>query len=70
MRLIFDTCLELPADANILKTNAALSGITVLPLSGAKLILPGDMVTTGEQGAVETRRRIEIRIRRRDAPAD
>ena len=54
--------------ANVLKANAALEGITVLPLSAAQLILPGDMLTLGEAGDVETRRRIEIRIRRRDAP--
>lgn len=56
--------------ANILKANTALTGITVLPLSGAQLILPGDTVTMGEDGAVETRRRIEIRIRRREARAN
>ncbi|MFK4771348.1 hypothetical protein [Rhizobium sp. ZW T2_16] len=55
--------------ANVLKTNASLEGITVLPLSAAQLILPGDVLTLGEAGDVETRRRIEIRIRRRDAPA-
>lgn len=54
--------------ANVLKENAALSGVTVLPLSAAQLILPGDVLTLGEAGNVETRRRIEIRIRRRDAP--
>ncbi|MGO7847596.1 hypothetical protein ACC671_10960 [Rhizobium ruizarguesonis] len=54
--------------ANVLRANASLSGITVLPLSGAQLILPGDTVTAGESGAVENRRRIEIRIRRRLAP--
>jgi flagellar motor protein MotB len=53
--------------ANVLKSNAALDGVTVLPLSAAQLILPGDLLTTGEAGNVESRRRIEIRIRRRDA---
>ncbi|MDW9450907.1 OmpA family protein [Sinorhizobium meliloti] len=53
--------------ANVLKSNKVLSGITVLPLSAAQLILPGDTLTSGEAGDVETRRRIEIRIRRRDA---
>lgn len=55
--------------ANVLKSNKSLSGITVLPLSAAQLILPGDTLTGGEAGDVETRRRIEIRIRRRDAAA-
>jgi len=53
--------------ANVLKSNQSLSAVTVLPLSAAQLILPGDTLTHGEAGAVETRRRIEIRIRRRDA---
>ncbi len=53
--------------ANILRGNKSLSGITVLPLSAAQLILPGDTLTVGQAGDVETRRRIEIRIRRRDA---
>lgn len=52
--------------ANVLKANPSLGGVTVLPLSAAQLILPGDKLTGGEIGAVETRRRIEIRIRRRD----
>ncbi|TCQ24841.1 OmpA family protein [Rhizobium sp. PP-CC-3G-465] len=55
--------------ANVLKANGALAGVTVLPLSAAQLILPGDTLTVGEAGNVETRRRIEIRIRRRDAAA-
>ncbi|MBD9652921.1 hypothetical protein IB267_31635 [Ensifer sp. ENS09] len=52
--------------ANVLRANPSLGGVTVLPLSAAQLILPGDKLTGGEVGAVETRRRIEIRIRRRD----
>lgn len=52
--------------ANILRSNTSLSGITVLPLSAAQLILPGDTLTRGQAGNVETRRRIEIRIRRRE----
>lgn len=55
--------------ANVLKSNASLSGVTVLPLSAAQLILPGDTLTAGEAGNVESRRRIEIRIRRRDVAA-
>lgn len=53
------------AVANILKANPKLSQATVLPMSAAQLILPGDTVTAGQAGNVEARRRIEIRIRRR-----
>lgn len=56
------------AVANILRSNPRLKGATVLPLSAAQLILPGDTVTTGQAGNVEERRRIEIRIRRRAQP--
>jgi len=52
--------------ANALKSDGKLKGATILPLSAAQLILPGDVVTTGQAGAEETRRRIEIRIRRRN----
>ncbi|EJB02326.1 flagellar motor protein [Rhizobium leguminosarum bv. trifolii WSM597] len=53
------------AVANALKANAKLSGATVLPMSAAQLVLPGDTVTVGQAGDVEARRRIEIRVRRR-----
>ncbi|MBY5693764.1 OmpA family protein [Rhizobium leguminosarum] len=53
------------AVANILKANPKLRQATVLPMSAAQLILPGDTVTAGQAGNVEARRRIEIRIRRR-----
>ncbi|MBZ5762402.1 hypothetical protein LAV84_20975 [Rhizobium sp. VS19-DR104.2] len=56
------------AVANVLRANPVLSNITVLPLSAAQLILPGDTLTQGQAGNVEKRRRIEIRIRRRDMP--
>jgi flagellar motor protein MotB len=52
---------------NVLRANKLLAGVTVLPLSAAQLILPGDTLTVGQAGNVESRRRIEIRIRRRDA---
>lgn len=52
--------------ANALKSEGKLKGATILPLSAAQLILPGDVITTGQAGAEETRRRIEIRIRRRN----
>lgn len=56
------------AVANVLRSNPKLKDATVLPLSAAQLVLPGDTITTGQAGNVEERRRIEIRIRRR-APA-
>lgn len=55
--------------ANVLSSNEALAGMTILPLSAAQLVMPGDKLTTGQAGNVESRRRIEIRIRRRDNPA-
>lgn len=55
--------------ASVLRNNEALAGMTILPLSAAQLIMPGDKLTTGQSGNVESRRRIEIRIRRRDNPA-
>lgn len=55
--------------ANILRANSALEAVTILPLSAAQLVLPGDKLTTGQAGNVESRRRIEIRIRRRDSAA-
>lgn len=53
------------AVANILRANEKLKNATVIPLSAAQLVLPGDKLTTGQAGDVESRRRIEIRIRRR-----
>ncbi|KRB56194.1 hypothetical protein ASE04_29015 [Rhizobium sp. Root708] len=53
------------AVANILKANANLKGVTVLPMSAAQLVVPGDKLTAGQAGDVQERRRIEIRIRRR-----
>ncbi|MDL2398393.1 OmpA family protein [Rhizobium mayense] len=56
------------AVANVLKANPKLKNVTILPMSAAQLILPGDRVTTGQAGSVEARRRIEIRVRGRTAP--
>jgi flagellar motor protein MotB len=54
------------AVAEILRRDPRLADATVLPLSAAQLILPGDKLTDGRHaGDVEARRRIEIRIRRR-----
>lgn len=55
------------AVANVLRSNPKLKDATVLPLSAAQLVLPGDTITTGQAGNVEQRRRIEIRVRRRSA---
>lgn len=56
------------AVANVLKANPKLKNATILPMSAAQLILPGDTISAGQAGAVETRRRIEIRVRGRTAP--
>ncbi len=53
------------AVANVLKANAKLKDVTVLPMSAAQLVVPGDKLTAGQAGDVQERRRIEIRIRRR-----
>ncbi|MDP9630316.1 UNVERIFIED_ORG: flagellar motor protein MotB [Ensifer adhaerens] len=55
------------AVANVLKADKKLEGATILPMSAAQLVLPGDTLTKGQAGNVESRRRIEIRIRRRNA---
>jgi flagellar motor protein MotB len=57
------------AVTNVLKSDPKLAGASILPMSGAQLVLPGDTLTTGQAGDVESRRRIEIRIRRKDSPA-
>jgi hypothetical protein len=54
------------AVAKVLRADPRLVGASVLPLSGAQLIMPGDILSDGKHaGDVETRRRIEIRVRRR-----
>lgn len=55
------------AVANVLKADKKLVGATILPMSAAQLVRPGDTLTKGQAGNVESRRRIEIRIRRRNA---
>ncbi|MEO3998891.1 hypothetical protein [Mesorhizobium sp. CAU 1732] len=58
------------AVAEILKDVPGLDGLTVLPMSGAQLILPDDTLTNGAQaGDVASRRRIEIRVRKRNGTA-
>lgn len=54
------------AVVNVLRADERLKGATILPMSGAQLVLPGDQLTAGQGGDVESRRRIEIRIRRRN----
>ena len=51
---------------NVLRSNPKLARATILPMSAAQMILPGDNLTGGQLGNVEARRRIEIRIRRRN----
>lgn len=62
------------AVAEILREDPNLKNMTILPMSGAQLILPGDRLTDGSQaGDVSSRRRIEIRVRKRNqetAPSD
>ncbi|MDW9928069.1 hypothetical protein GOB16_14715 [Sinorhizobium meliloti] len=50
-----------------LKSHPDLAGLTILPMSGAQLILPSDSLTDGAHlGDVASRRRIEIRVRKRN----
>lgn len=50
-----------------LKTNPNLAAFTILPMSGAQLTLPNDSLTNGDQlGDIADRRRIEIRVRKRN----
>jgi len=53
------------AVVNALRSDDKLKAATILPMSAAQLVLPGDQLTSGQAGNVEARRRIEIRIRRR-----
>ncbi|TCP80832.1 OmpA family protein [Rhizobium sp. PP-CC-2G-626] len=54
------------AVVNVLRSEQRLREATILPMSGAQLVLPGDKLTVGQAGNVEARRRIEIRVRRRN----
>ncbi|CDZ30981.1 OmpA family protein [Neorhizobium galegae] len=56
------------AVANVLRADRSLKDAAILPMSGGQLVMPGDVLTTGQAGNVESRRRIEIRIRRRAEP--
>ena len=58
------------AVADILKSVPGLVGLSILPMSGAQLILPDDTLTNGAHaGDVASRRRIEIRVRKRNNTA-
>ena len=53
------------AVVKILRTNPRLRGVTILPLSGAQMIVPIDKVADGTASkSDQLRRRIEIRLRR------
>ena len=53
--------------ANLLRKNSRLSGLSILPYSGAQLIDVGDRLSEGTTpGDVKQRRRIEIRVRQSD----
>lgn len=51
---------------SLLKSSEALKDLNILPLSGAQMILPDDMLADGSLSkSDEARRRIEIRLRRK-----
>jgi flagellar motor protein MotB len=53
------------AIVRILRADARLSGVTILPLSGAQMIVPVDRVADGAATqSDQSRRRIEMRLRR------
>jgi Flagellar motor protein len=53
------------AVVRILRADKRLNGVTILPLSGAQLIVPVDQAADGSaNGSDQKRRRIEIRLRR------
>lgn len=56
------------AVVQLLRSDKRLSSLSILPYSGAQLIEPGDRLTAGSGGDVKERRRIEIRVRRSEAP--
>jgi flagellar motor protein MotB len=54
------------AVVRILRADPRLHGVTVLPLSGAQMIVPVDRAADGTAtGGDQRRRRIEIRLRRK-----
>lgn len=56
------------AVANVLERELGGTGVKIVPLSGAQLILPGDVVSNGlNPNDDRNRRRIELRVRRSNA---
>lgn len=59
------------AVVRILRADPRLSGLTILPLSGAQMIVPVDRMANGAaKGGDQRRRRIEIRLRKSTQQAD
>ncbi len=59
------------AVATILERELGGTGVKIVPLSGAQLILPGDIVSNGlNPNDDRNRRRIELRVRRSNADGD
>ena len=59
------------AVVRILRADKRLAGLTILPLSGAQMIVPVDKMADGTApGSNQQRRRIEIRLRKSTQQAD
>lgn len=59
------------AVVRILRSDKRLNGVTILPLSGAQMIVPVDRVADGSAAASDqSRRRIEMRLRRSTGQAN
>ena len=59
------------AVVRILRADPRLRGITILPLSGAQMVVPVDKLADGRAtSSDQSRRRIEIRLRRSTSQAD
>lgn len=52
------------AVASVLKATGFFEGVKLVPLSAAQLLLPGDALSPGDARLDQSRRRIEIRVRR------
>lgn len=56
---------------SLLRASPELKGLTILPLSGAQMILPGDRLADGSATqSDQSRRRIELRLRRKSKQVD
>lgn len=56
---------------SLLRASPELKGLTILPLSGAQMILPGDRLADGSATqSDQSRRRIELRLRRKSRQVD